>query len=445
MFNGEECTRCGVCLHKCPLMELPIAEAKKEIVRAIYGAPSPRLLDSCASCLACTAACPHGNDPYDLILQLLERRYKEKGLPVAAEVLLPYSEPNLWSLVQQALPPDEKQQLEEWEAPCQADEILFPGCNTAFMPFIAQTSLLDGLKIHGSQKLCCGTYYYQMGLSDATREIGERLQAYFKRMGLQRMVTFCSGCHYMFSDCHPNRLGIEHDFEVVSLLEVLLERIDSGQIQITNQLSGTATIHDPCFFRPYGDKFYTLARELVSRLGLTPLEMRHSKQTSLCCGLGTGCTTFAPERMAEIAHRRVEEGLATRADILVTFCTGCTHMLSTAKRVWSDGQPLHYYLELLQAAAGEQPLARERQRADDFIAATALYKSGCYIGRYRGRMWLEPITKNAWKFPEGKDRLALLQPLKPLLEAKPVKPALHAFFKGVVKANSALSAAEKVE
>jgi len=190
MFDEQACTQCGICLHKCPFMELPLTEAKEEIVRAIAGSPSQRLLESCASCLACTELCPQGNDPYDLILSLLEKRYRATGMPRKGGVLLPYLQPNLWSYVQARLPADEKQLLTDWESPCEADEILFPGCNTSLLPFITQTKLLDGMKIHGSQKLCCGTYYYQMGFMDATKEIAERLQTHFKKMGLQRMVTF---------------------------------------------------------------------------------------------------------------------------------------------------------------------------------------------------------------------------------------------------------------
>jgi Fe-S oxidoreductase len=426
-------------------MELPLNEAKQEIVRAIYGSPSQRLLESCASCLACTELCPQGNDPYDLILDLLEQRYRTAGLPRKGGVLLPYLQPNLWDYVQARFPADEKQLLDDWEAPCRADEILFPGCNTSLMPFITQTKLLDGMKIHGSQKLCCGIYYYQMGLMDATREIAGRLQSHFKEMGLRRMVTICAGCHYMFSRFHPEKLGVGHGFEVVHLLEVLRERIDSGRIKITNRLSGTAAIHDPCFFRPYGDQFYNLARDLVSMLGLTPVEMRHNRKTSLCCGIGCGCTTFEVERMAAVAHRRVGEGLETKADILVTFCTGCTHMLSTAKRLWTDSQPLHYFLELLQEATGEQSAAREQERADDFITATALYKGASYLGRYRGRMWLEPIGTNPRQFPRWKDRTALLKPLEPLIAAKLLRPVLHRFFKGVIGTKEIFSAARKME
>ncbi|MGD0820310.1 MAG: (Fe-S)-binding protein [Desulfomonilia bacterium] len=445
MFDEQACTQCGICLHKCPFMELPLTEAKEEIVRAIAGSPSQRLLESCASCLACTELCPQGNDPYDLILSLLEKRYRATGMPRKGGVLLPYLQPNLWSYVQARLPADEKQLLTDWESPCEADEILFPGCNTSLLPFITQTKLLDGMKIHGSQKLCCGTYYYQMGFMDATKEIAERLQTHFKKMGLQRMVTFCAGCNYMFGRFHPEKLGVDHGFEVVHLLEVLRERIDSGKIKITNSLSGTAAVHDPCFFRPYNDKFYDLARDLLSMLGLTPVEMRHNRKTSLCCGLGCGCTTFEVERMAKVAHRRVEEGLATRADIFVTFCTGCTHMLSTAKRLWPDSQPLHYFLELLQKATGEQPVARERERADDFITATALYKCASYMGRFHGRMWLEPIAANPNQFPQWKDRIALLKPLEPLIAAKFLRPVLLTFFKGVIGAKGMFSKAQKVE
>jgi Fe-S oxidoreductase len=441
MFNEQECTRCGICFHKCPFMELPLDEAKQEIVRAIYGAPSERLLQSCASCLACTEICPRGNDPYDLIVHLLEKRYRASGVPARAGVFLPYLQPNLWSSIQARLPADEKRLLREWEADCQADEILFPGCNTALLPFVTQTHLLDGMTIHGSQKLCCGIYYYQMGLLDSTREIGLRLQGHFRKMGLKRMVTFCSGCHYMFSRLHPEKLGIEHGFEVVHLLEVLRERIDAGRIRITNPLSGTAVIHDPCFFRPYGDKFYALARDLVSMLGLTPVEMRHNRKTSLCCGIGCGCTTFEFERMATVAHRRLNEGLDTKADALVTFCTGCTHMLTAAKRLWPDTQPLHYFLDLLRKATGEEPAARGQDRADDFITAAALVKSASYLGRFRGRMWLEPISGNMKQFPQWEDRTALVKAFEPLIASKLLRPALIRFFRGVIRARGFFSEA----
>ncbi|MFW9835461.1 MAG: 4Fe-4S dicluster domain-containing protein, partial [Candidatus Thorarchaeota archaeon] len=75
MFDVEECTRCGICLERCPVIDLDIDQAKQEIKNLISG--SSFIVDRCATCGTCDLNCPIGLTPMDLIKELKSVQIKE--------------------------------------------------------------------------------------------------------------------------------------------------------------------------------------------------------------------------------------------------------------------------------------------------------------------------------------------------------------------------------
>ena len=80
-FDEKACTRCGICLEKCPIMNLSHKEATFEITK-IIDSESSKVLTNCQSCFTCNFYCPENAHPASLILKRWNEQYKEEGLKI---------------------------------------------------------------------------------------------------------------------------------------------------------------------------------------------------------------------------------------------------------------------------------------------------------------------------------------------------------------------------
>ena len=71
-FRDDLCDLCGLCLHLCPVLQLPIQEAKEEIKKLIDGKESETVLYKCNTCLSCNLYCPHNANPYRFVCPTME-------------------------------------------------------------------------------------------------------------------------------------------------------------------------------------------------------------------------------------------------------------------------------------------------------------------------------------------------------------------------------------
>lgn len=110
-FNRESCTLCGLCLNQCPVMQLPLEEAKKEVKRLITKEESKYVLSKCNSCVSCNLICPQGANPYQLILERWNDLYKIRGAPPIYRFVCPTETPNIWQLTNIFLSNEEKNGL----------------------------------------------------------------------------------------------------------------------------------------------------------------------------------------------------------------------------------------------------------------------------------------------------------------------------------------------
>ena len=110
-FRLDSCTECGVCLSKCPVMQLSPPRAKQEIRRLINGEKTD-ILRECTTCLSCDTYCPENADPYELILYRWYERYKEKGLGQTMKLLSPNHPRNLWAALWKKFPEDERKTIQ---------------------------------------------------------------------------------------------------------------------------------------------------------------------------------------------------------------------------------------------------------------------------------------------------------------------------------------------
>ena len=371
-YNRDRCTRCGECFHRCPVMRLPIRRAINEMERLRAGRDTRDVLQRCQSCFACNLDCPEQANPTQLVLQRWYEAYQRDGYPVRGAFYVPHAEHNFRSYAVARLPKDEQAMVRRWAERTPAPEILYPGCNWITAPYLAKSSVLDGVTIRGSLAACCGEMYYRMGLYDQVHQSAQRLIAYLHGMKVERLITPCTACLNLMTNILPS-FGYELGVEVEHMLPWMLRRMDRGEIKPRRKLSLTATVQESCSGKLFGHGFMDYPRELLDRLGVRVREQRLHRDHAACCGIASGFSinsAYHPKDTIRSTLRALSLAQRTGADAIATYCAGCLQMLPLGQLVkpWAR-QPIYHVMELLQMALGEPTISqRERRRR----AATVL-------------------------------------------------------------------------
>ena len=367
-FREDLCNRCGDCFAACPYMELPPEEAKREITRLIEEGNS-LALELCNTCHTCDAVCPTGAGPYGLVLE----RWNERGaagLPTAARLVTPSEPCNIWSSLKAIMPPDELALLRAWEdfSPC--EEICLTGFHTSVVPYLLKAGVLEGLpKVVGSEALFgCAGDIYKMGRFDMVEQITRRLEHVFSRMGVKKIVCSMSAEGMVLQEILPRRFGAKFDFEVEPLEVWLLRRLQENKIAPLKKLGLTVTVHDNCLSKMQEGRLQEINREIIGRTGCEIVEPRHTRKHSLCCGFGAAAARYRIRDIMQSGYRRLKELEATGAQAAVIYCPACLFILSLIGEMAGSAMPLYHPVELVETAAGREPLRRHGRRAWDMAA-----------------------------------------------------------------------------
>ena len=367
-FREDLCDRCGDCFAACPYLELPQEAAKGEIIALIESADA-RPLEVCNTCHTCDAVCPQGADPYELVLERWSERRKGT-LPTAARLVTPSEPCNLWTSLKAILPPDERALLRAWDdfSPC--DEICLTGFHTSVVPYLLKAKVLEGLpKIVGSEALFgCAGDIYKTGSFDMVEQIARRLERVFAEMGVKKVVASMSAEGMVLSDILPRRFGARFAFEVEALDDWLLRKLREEEILTVRELGLRVAVHDNCLSKMRGGHLQEVNREIVRRTGCEVVEPAHTRDHSLCCGFGAAAARFRVMDIMASGYRRLRELESTGADAAVVYCPACLFILSVIKEMAGSRMPFYHPVELVEMAAGGEPLHRHERRAWDMMA-----------------------------------------------------------------------------
>jgi Fe-S oxidoreductase len=112
----------------------------------------------------------------------------------------------------------------------------------------------------------------------------------------QHNVDVLSGCIFkriMTTDPHSlNALGQEYRafgarYNVMHYTQLLLELLESGQLEPAGPIGKVATYHDPCYLGRYNGG-YDAPRQVMKKLMVRVHEMGRCRENSFCCGAGGG-------------------------------------------------------------------------------------------------------------------------------------------------------------
>lgn len=349
MFNEETCNRCGVCLNKCQFLQLPIEKAKKEISKLIKTGNSMKIMMNCASCTYCNVICPTQSNPSDLINKMRVKKIGEFGLPSLA-MRTEENPHNVISLSLELNSEVKKVDMVKYLNPPKSEKMFYLGCAVpAFYPDIAKTKLLEEYPIMGGLKYCCkGMVYKVFGESEA-RIIGKDLLKNFKKLGIKELITFCPDCEVMFKHDYPSIVE-DWDIGCQNIIEYFLEKYHNGELKIKNKVNLRVAFQDSCQWRDLDREVYNAPREFLEIIGCTVVEMKHSKEKSLCCGSPVEGTNKPLAR--KIGEQKIAEAEEVQADALAFLCPGCIYTLG--KYASEKNIDSYYITELAQMAIGEK-------------------------------------------------------------------------------------------
>jgi len=96
-------------------------------------------------------------------------------------------------------------------------------------------------------------------------------------------------------------------------------------------MDGVVTYHDSCYLGRYNN-IYNQPRQLLAQADVEMVEMSRRLSESFCCGGGGGQMWLETEADTRINHRRLEDAIEAKADIVATACPYCLLMFDDAIR-----------------------------------------------------------------------------------------------------------------
>jgi Fe-S oxidoreductase len=128
----------------------------------------------------------------------------------------------------------------------------------------------------------------------------------------------------------PNYLGMEYDFDVITVVELINDYIRSGRIKLDKSLiKERVTMHDPCHLSRNGGLESELRFAVKSAVS-DFAEMTPHGLDNFCCGGGGGQLAMSEynDRRIKIGEIKAEQIRKTGASIVVTPCHNCIDQLT---------------------------------------------------------------------------------------------------------------------
>ncbi|MCF8144508.1 MAG: (Fe-S)-binding protein [Deltaproteobacteria bacterium] len=274
-----------------------------------------------------------------------------------------------------------------------ADILYYVGCTGAFnLPArgvpVATASLFQKLGLDfgilGENEICCGSTAMRIGDAEEFKRVAQSNLETFRMLheerGVKTIVTSCAGCYRAIKKDYI--LSSEYDkmmdgIQVVHTVDLLNTLFKEGKLKFTGELPMKVTYHDPCHTGRHLTKFvidkegsqlwkgayvglndedclYDVPREILRAIpGIELVEMERIRDNSYCCGGGGGVMTGYGDWAAKNASKRIEEGMQTGAEHMVSICPFCHYNLNEGSRRISSEMKLYDLVELLDQVISE--------------------------------------------------------------------------------------------
>ena len=355
LSDWNKCTKCGICLVKCPVMNLDKPTAIAEITELLQTGYSEKIFSECTFCFNCNKYCPENLRPHELFLEKYLDERKKKG---KISAIIPYlfngMPSSMWKDIYAMLSKNEKSILKKWsEIPPPSKEILWVGCiGRMSCADIENSTILRELPKFGPPDLCCGELAYRLGSWKAYTDTVEKTLKAFEKLKIERMVCYCGSCYSYLSNILKNVYGRELPFKLISLYEWLNEKKESGGITVKKPLNLKTTLHESCYVSELGDGFARNLQAIYKAAGADIVELSHHGDFNLSCGAVSVIRTLDLRKsLFKEQNKKYKEVKQTGIRHMAVNCPGCFITLSFTNRF--AGIKLHYMPDELLEAYGD--------------------------------------------------------------------------------------------
>ncbi|MCS7050189.1 MAG: heterodisulfide reductase-related iron-sulfur binding cluster [Thermomicrobium sp.] len=408
----RKCVHCGFCLPACPTYRITwrerssprgriwlmksVAEGQLDLLDPVFAAE----MQLCLNCRACEAVCPSGVHYGEILeasrAQLVqhrpqtwrERLFRVLGFRVllgdmrrfrAANALLRwYQRSPLRVLVRrsgvlrilglahaEALLPRIADRFVVADGrffPADGERrgrvALFTGCvmSTAYAHVheatirVLQRNGFDVVLVSGQQ--CCGALHVHSGEPELGRELARRNIDALASPFLDAIVVNAAGCGAMLKE-YPVLLRDDHRYaerarvlaaKVRDVLEFLVER---GLTAQPGPLAWTVTYQEPCHLA-HAQRITQQPRVLLR--SIPQLRLVEMAESALCCGSAGIYNLLQPDMASALLERKIDNALATGAEVIVSANPGCMLQLEAGLRARGARVPVLHLIEVLDRA-----------------------------------------------------------------------------------------------
>jgi glycolate oxidase iron-sulfur subunit len=379
------CVHCGLCLDACPTFRMTGLETESPRGRIYlmtqwkrgtmaFDDAQVRHIDLCLGCRTCEAVCPSGV-PYGRIIEAGRADVEDARRPslkrgtsrIALRQMLAHpnrlrgfgsltrvaQKAGLTSVVRSGrqLP-----RLREQFRPPKGGvapaigarkyrvaflvgcvmPILYPQSHAAAVRLLQ----LAGCEVwFPSGEQCCGALFAHNGDLESAERLREINAATYASQPFDALVVDSAGCGAHLKDFYPTLKG-----RVKDLSEWLVE---AGLPEPQREAKLRVTYQDACHLA-HAQRIKKQPRDLIRAIpGLELVEMRHA---DICCGAAGLYSTLEPNMSQRILDAKLEDLLATRAEVVVAGNPGCQMQLEAGLKARRSNMQVMHTAELIARA-----------------------------------------------------------------------------------------------
>jgi Fe-S oxidoreductase len=355
------CTECGRCQDVCPAYHTGKPLSPKKLIAdlkhnlyankaAIFSGNADQVsavLDenvtqdviwACTSCRACEVACPvfieHTDKIYDIRRNLV---MNESQFPAGVQNVFQNLENNAtpWAFSSA----DRANWAEGLSIPTiqenlQAEILLWAGCAGSFddrnkKVLHAFVRVLKKAQVNfailGNEEQCTGDPARRIGNEYLFQMLAKNNVETLNRYQVKTIVTACPHCFNTLKNEYPDFGG---HYEVIHHAQFIAKLIAEGKIQPAKTLTQKVTFHDSCYLGRWNG-IYDAPRDVLGAVAqISPVEMKSSKEKSLCCGAGGGRMFMEETLGSRINVARIEQAIETESSVVASSCPFCLTMMT---------------------------------------------------------------------------------------------------------------------
>jgi glycolate oxidase iron-sulfur subunit len=379
------CVHCGLCLDACPTFRVTGLETESPRGRIYlmtqwkrgtldFDEEQVKYIDLCLGCRTCEGVCPSGV-PYGRIIEAGRADVEDARRPspkrktsilalrqlvghptrlrLAGNATLVAQRLHLTSITRSGrmlprlraryCPPDsnvakpfgERKYRVAFLVGC-VMPILYPQSHYAAVKLLQ----LAGCEVwFPKEERCCGALFAHNGDVEGAERLREHNSRVYASQDFDALVVDSAGCGAHLKDFYPALRG-----RVKDLTEWLAE---VGLPEPNRDVKVSVTYQDACHLA-HAQRIKKQPRELLRSLpGIKFVEMRHAE---ICCGAAGLYSTLEPDMSRRILDQKLEDVLATEADVLTVANPGCQMQIEAGLRAVRSPMKVEHVAETLLRA-----------------------------------------------------------------------------------------------